>query len=163
MPQELHSDQGRNFESDVFTEMCKILGIKKTRTVAYNPKSDGLIERYNKTLINTVSMMLDPDRNQRDWDQQLPFATFAYRSVPQESTGETPNMLMLGREVMLPVDLLAESPPPDEATEPATDYGEDLRRRMQKAHERARQQTRNSARRQKRSYTHGSDLTPGQI
>ena len=138
VPQELHSDQGRNFESDVFTEMCKILAIKKTRTVAYNPKSDGLIERYNKTLINTVSMMLDPDRNQRDWDQQLPFTTFAYRSMPQESTGETPNMLMLGREVMLPVDLLAESPPPDEATEPATDYGEDLRRRMQKAHERAR-------------------------
>jgi hypothetical protein len=152
VPKELHSDQGRNFEADIFAEMCKILGIRKTRTVAYNPKSDGLVEGYNKTLINTVSMMLDPNRNQRDWDQQLPFATFAYRSVPQESTGETPNMLMLGREVMLPVDLTTEEPLPDEAMEPNTDYGEELRRRMQRAHERAREQTRTSTRRQKLSY-----------
>lgn len=105
VPSELHSDQGSNFESEVSQEMCHILGISKTRTTAYNPMSDGLIERFNKTLINIVSTMIDPHKNHRDGDRYLPFATSAYRCRAQESIGESPNMMMLGREVTLPVDL----------------------------------------------------------
>ena len=61
-------------------------------------------------------------------------------------------MLMLGRDVMLPVDLNTEVLPPDEAAEPKMNYAEDLRRGMQMAHYRARQQVRGSARRQKLCY-----------
>ena len=43
-PRELHKDQGANFESEVFTKVCTLLGIYKTRTTARNPKSDGLVE-----------------------------------------------------------------------------------------------------------------------
>ena len=43
VPESLHSDQGADFESKLFTEMCKILGIHKTRTTAYHPQSDGLV------------------------------------------------------------------------------------------------------------------------
>ena len=46
----IHSDQGRNFESALFTEMCQLLGMKKTRTTAYHPESDGIVERLNRTL-----------------------------------------------------------------------------------------------------------------
>ena len=105
VPQELHSDQGSNFESEVFGEMCRILGVTKTRTTAYNPKSDGMVERFNITLVNMVAVLIDPKRRQRDWDGFLPYATFAYRCTPQDSTGESPNMMMLGREVSLPIDL----------------------------------------------------------
>ena len=49
-PEELHSDQGRNFEAEVFSEVCKRLGIKKTRTTPLHPQSDGLVERFNRTL-----------------------------------------------------------------------------------------------------------------
>ena len=156
VPRELHSDQGRNFEADIFTEMCKVLGINKTRTVAYNPKSDGMVERFNRTLINSVSTMIDPHRNQKDWDDQLAFATFAYRTVPQASTGETPNMLMLGREVLLPVDLTTASPAV-EGTEPQTDFALELRTRMQDAHDRARLHLRRSARHQKKTYDRGTN------
>ena len=44
IPQQLHSDQGRQFESDVMKEVCKLLQISKTRTTPYHPQSDGLVE-----------------------------------------------------------------------------------------------------------------------
>jgi hypothetical protein len=45
VPKQLHSDQGTNFESRIFKEMCEILGSEKTRTTAFRPQSDGLVER----------------------------------------------------------------------------------------------------------------------
>ena len=87
MPIELHSDQGSNFQSQVFRECMKLLGISQTRTTPYNPKSDGLVERYNRTLLSLVSILLDPYKGQRDWDQELPYIGLAYRSSVQESTG----------------------------------------------------------------------------
>ncbi|GBM15601.1 hypothetical protein AVEN_95241-1 [Araneus ventricosus] len=45
VPMILHSDQGTNFNSALFTELCKLLGILKTRTTALHPESDGMVER----------------------------------------------------------------------------------------------------------------------
>ena len=47
---EQHSDQGRNFESTVFKEMCEVYGIKKPQTTPLHPQSDGMVERFNQTL-----------------------------------------------------------------------------------------------------------------
>ena len=102
--------QGRNFESNLFKEDCKILGVKKTRTTAYNPKSDGMVERFNRTLLNMLVTMIDPNKHQQDWDRYIPFATAAYRSTVHETIQETPNMMMFGREVTHPVDLSFEQP-----------------------------------------------------
>ena len=78
VPRELHTDRGTNFESEIFVRMCKVLGIHKTRTTARNPKSDGLVERQNKTLEKLLGMLCD--ENQFDWDEQLPYVLMAYRS-----------------------------------------------------------------------------------
>ena len=97
VPRELHSDQGTNFESKVMAEVCKLLDIEKTRTTPLHPRSDGQVERFNKTLVEMLRGKLSED--QKDRDLQLQPCMMAYRSSVHESTGETPNLLMLGRQV----------------------------------------------------------------
>ena len=151
VPREMHSDQGRNFESKVMAEVCQLLGIHKTRTTPYNPKSDGFIERFHKTLMNMVATLIDPSKSQRDWDEQLPYAMCAYRSSVQESIRDTPNMMMLGRNIELPVDLTCEKP--EGRTSPLdTDYAEELRKRLCLAHEKARGNLKLAAEHQRRNY-----------
>eukprot|EP00731_Ephydatia_muelleri_P007275 Em0003g1523a len=55
VPEQLHSDQGRQFESAVIKEICNLLHIEKTRTTAYHPQSDGLVERFNRTLLSMLT------------------------------------------------------------------------------------------------------------
>ena len=150
VPGQLHSDQGRNFESKVMAEMCRLLGIKKTRTTPLNPKSDGLVERFNRTILDVMAKFLQPHKNQRDWDGILPFAMMAYRCTIQESTGESPNMLMFGREINAPSLMLVGRPP--DATEPDTDYVRWLQLQIEAAWERARLHLKKSAARQKAYY-----------
>ena len=104
VPERLHSDQGRQFESAVFQSLCKRLGIKKTRTSPYRPESDGMVERFNRTLKDMTSKFLKPCGS--DWDDNLQFITFAYNTSKHSVTGFTPFFLTHGREARLPVDEL---------------------------------------------------------
>ena len=108
VPYIIHSDQGRQYESQLFLEMCKVLHIKKTRTTPYHPQSDGMVERFNKTLVRMLKSYIN--NHQSDWDEHLPFLTMAYRSAEHETTGFSPNYLMLGREVSTPLDIMYEMP-----------------------------------------------------
>ena len=57
IPEQLHSDQGKQFESKLVQELCKILKISKTRTTAYHPQCDGLVEHFNRTLQDMIATM----------------------------------------------------------------------------------------------------------
>jgi len=108
VPKKVHSDQGSQFTSRLFTEMCRLLQIEKTRTTPYHPESDGMVERFNRTLCAMLSAFVN--ENHRDWDDQLPFVMMAYRSSEHETTGVTPNLMMLGPETTIPLDLAYDMP-----------------------------------------------------
>jgi hypothetical protein len=117
--QQLHTDQGRQFEAALFQQVCDLLQIKKTRTTPFHPQSDGQTERLNRTLEDILAKLCA--EHSADWDEMLPFALAAYRSSVHSTTGETPNRMMLGREVITPLTLLAPSPPLQEEKDPWVD------------------------------------------
>ncbi|KAG1963495.1 retrotransposable element [Pimephales promelas] len=163
VPDELHSDQGRNFESRLFSEVCQRLGVKKTRTTPLHPQSDGLVERFNRTLATQLAILTS--QHQRDWDQHLPLVLWAYRTAVQESSQCTPAALMFGRELRTPVDLVFGSPPePDITGGPELDYFRKLKERLSTVHQMAREALRDAGARQKRAYdarAHGPTIGPG--
>ena len=137
VPLELHSDQGREFESAVFGEMCSLLGVKKTRTSPYHPRSDGI----NRTI--EVMLRVWVDQSQTDRDEHLVLLAMAYRSSEHETTKETLNAMMLGREVRMPVDLLVE-PIPVNVPTATTAYAQNLQDKLVTAYEIARENTSSS-------------------
>ena len=97
VPEEVLTDQGPNFMSTLLEKMYHILQIQHIRTSPYHPQTDGLVERFNGTLKAMLRKFVS--RSQRDWDDYLPYMLFAYREVPQESTGFSPFELLYGRRV----------------------------------------------------------------
>ena len=115
-PEHLLSDRGANFLSSLIQDVCKYLDIKKVNTSGYHPQTDGLVERFNSTLINMLSKCAE--KNGKDWDKQLPYVLFAYRATIQESTKESPFYLLYGRDPRLPSECAL--------TVPTTPYMVDL-------------------------------------
>ena len=151
-PLAIHSDQGRTFESKVFREMCRMLEIRKTRTSPRNPRCNGQSERFNRTLLRMIKAYLCGE--QHDWDLHLGCLAGAYRATPNESTRLTPNLLTMGREVRLPAELVFGSFTASNQGE-ITSYGDfvdQLRSRMQHAHEVARKYLSSAAKRSKEMY-----------
>lgn len=105
-PLEIHTDQGRNFQSDLFKAVCKLFGVTQTRTIRYHLASNGQVERFNRSILQMIRCFIN--REQAVWDEQLPLLLAAYLglSTPHQSTGISPNFMMLGREEHKMTDLV---------------------------------------------------------
>ena len=107
-PEQFISDQGRNFESDLIKELCKIAGVKKLHTTPYHPQSNGQCERFNSTLCNMLGTLSDEEKS--DWKSHLGCMTHAYNCTKHVSTIYSPYYLMFGRHPRLPIDLVFINP-----------------------------------------------------
>lgn len=103
-PTYLHTDQGKNFDGKLFNDMCKLLRIVKQRTTPYRPNANGQVERYNRTLLQLIRCYLQD--NHSTWDENLQLLCAAIRSTVNRSIQQTPNMMMLGREVSHPHEIM---------------------------------------------------------
>lgn len=149
VPEVIHTDRGADFESKLMKEVCDVLGIKKTRTTPYHPQSDGLVERYNRTLIE----MLKPyvSKNHRDWDDCLAGVLMAYRSTVHCSTGFTPHYLMFGQEATLPMDVMFGGGW-KQRCETIGEYAGNMAKRLEEGYKLVRERLSDAHRRQKEVY-----------
>ncbi|XP_068097047.1 uncharacterized protein [Hyperolius riggenbachi] len=106
-PREILTDQGTPFMSKVMADLCKLFKIQQMRTSVYHPQTDGLVERFNKTLKMMLKRVVQKDG--KDWDCLIPAVMFAVREVPQASTGFSPFELVYGRRPRGLLDLVKET------------------------------------------------------
>ncbi len=107
IPKEILTDQGTAFMSRTLSKLYELLGIKSILTSVYHPQTDGLVERFNRTLKSMVRKFVKEDA--KNWDKWLEPLLFAVREVPQTSTGFSPFELLYGHQPRGVLDVIKES------------------------------------------------------
>lgn len=103
---ELLTDQGSNFMSELMLEVCRLLQISKLHTSPYHAMCNGLCEKFNGVLKKMLKAYARA--KPKTWDEYIPYLLFAYREVPNESTGFSPFELLYGRHIRGPLAVLKE-------------------------------------------------------
>ena len=153
-PMQIHSDQGQEFEAHVLKQIADALDIEKTRTVAFHPAADGMVERYNQTIVDCISKLVE---NTKDWDLVVAKCASAYNGTIHASTGFTPNKLWFGRELFHSTDLMM--PTPEQHNDVSREqYVKKWEDDMRLAYQTAREAIGRSVRVQKKYYDRTSHL-----
>lgn len=106
-PQRVLTDQGRNFVSNLVSDICKLFEIDQLRTTAYHPQTDGLVERFNKTMVDMLCSYVV--ESPETWNDYLPYITAAYNTSTHSSLKYSPYYLLYGRDANLATSLLPPS------------------------------------------------------
>lgn len=103
VPATITTDQGRQFESNLYRKLTEVLGTDRIRTTAYHPQANGMIERWHRTLKAAIMA----NRTER-WVDILPFVLLGLRSVVNEDREVSPAQITYGTELRLPADFFPE-------------------------------------------------------
>ena len=102
-PLQVLSDQGKQFVSKAFKEVCNKFNIKKIECTAFHQMGNGKIEKFHKFLTDTIATTLKAD--QSNWDKLIDTCLFTYRISLNRMLDDNPFFLIYGRDPVLPQDL----------------------------------------------------------
>ncbi|MCP4242688.1 MAG: DDE-type integrase/transposase/recombinase [bacterium] len=132
-PRRLLTDRGTNFTGQLFMEVARRCGVRRSVTTAYHPQGDGRAERVIGTLTRQLRRMVAAADGGADWAELLPWVVAAYNSTPHRATGEQPHFLLFGRDMRLPTAAAAlEGPGEVEPRSP--DHAAAIRRAVARVH-----------------------------
>lgn len=106
IPQNITTDQGTQFESDLFRCLNKFLGINRLRTTAYHPQANGLLERWHRTCKTAIKCHATPR-----WMETLPLILLGLRTVISTNLDISPAELVYGTSLRLPYHFFENSQP----------------------------------------------------
>ncbi|XP_064462156.1 uncharacterized protein LOC135372478 [Ornithodoros turicata] len=132
-PEMIYSDQGTNFKARLTQELEKCLGIVPRFATPDHPESSGAVERWNGTFKGMLRHVIQ--KHGRDWDRMVPCLLWAYREIPNETTGVSPFEVLYGRTPNGPLSILrktwiGEWTPPTSLNSSVEEYLMNLRRKM---------------------------------
>jgi hypothetical protein len=105
---QIHSDRGTQFLSDLVSEVFAVLGLRQSSTPSYNPKSNP-VERQHRSLGNAIKTLTEVD--QQAWEDYLPHALFSMRTSICVSIGVAPFAAMFGRNASASLEMVFGAPP----------------------------------------------------
>lgn len=100
-PKNIVTDQGKQFESELFHALCDLMGSKRCRTTAYHPEGNSMIERFHRTLKETLIAACE----EGEWFIKLPTIMLMLRSTYKEDLGASSSQLVFGRNPVLPGEI----------------------------------------------------------
>src|SRR5438876_4309674 len=109
-PKIILSDRGTHFRNKVVDGLCEKFRIKHKLSSPYHPQTNGLVERFNRTLCESLAKVSEKED---EWDEHIESVLFAYRTIKHNTTKKTPFYMVYGREAILPI----------EENKPGTDFG----------------------------------------
>jgi len=149
VPNKIIHDRAAEFLSDVLQETAELLGVRQLPTSGGHPQTDGLVERFNRTLRQMLSKVVN--KGGHNWDELLGPVLLAYRATPHASSGMSPFYLLYGRDPQLPSQLEFQRPvtryPVIE-----TEYGQVLAKELKQVRNVAKQNISKKQREQKKYY-----------
>ena len=154
-PRTVHSDQGSNFESTIFQEMCKMLQISKSRTTSYHPQGNSQCERFNSTLLSMIHAHARD--HPKDWDANLHHVVLFYNATKHASTDIEPNRLMFGRNVEMPLDVTMPEDPNVQPISPSA-HVRKMERALRTAYHYTREHLKRASTAQKKYYDKNCNL-----
>ena len=102
-PTTILSDRGTHFNNDLVDSILDLFNTRHIFSSGYRPQTAGITERLNQTLLDILAMYVS--NNQRDWDEILPYAVFAYRTLYNPTVKDVPFFLLYGYEPILPHEM----------------------------------------------------------
>ena len=108
-PRTILSDRGTHFRNKLVDGLCEKFRIKHKLSSPYHPQTNGLVERFNRTLCESLAKVSEKED---EWDEHIESVLFAYRTIKHNTTKKTPFYMVYGREAILPI----------EGSKPGTDF-----------------------------------------
>lgn len=115
------------------TEIIRKFGVPTMIHSGQGRQYDDVVERFNSTLVKMLSAYVDEHRT--NWDQPLPYVMMAHRTAVHETTGCTPNRMIMGRVVVTTVDIMYELLRKVKSIPANNGYGRLLQERIKDAHQ----------------------------
>ena len=106
LPRAIFSDRGPQFTAKSWQELWRLTGTKLGYSSAYHPQTQGVVERMNAVVSQTLRCLLTETNDKKSWENSLPTVEMVINSMPNKSTGFSPFYLNYGHEPVLPMQLL---------------------------------------------------------
>jgi len=102
VPSTITSDRGAQFTASLWSKICSLLGINHILTTSYHPQSNGMVERFHRSLKTSLRAQMEPS----SWVTNLPMVLLGLRSVPKEDTGFSSSEAVFGTQLSLPGEFI---------------------------------------------------------
>ena len=104
IPAKITTDRGPQFQADLYRKFADLLGVQLISTSAYNPRANGMIERFHRSLKSAIKASCG------NWEEVLPLVLLGLRTIVREDLQSSSAELLYGEPITIPADLLTNTP-----------------------------------------------------